>query len=153
MSKTSNQLRVWSDFLDVQMAHFEHGIIGETGHSHVADEVNTAFLKTDDDFARADIEAAVASFIQDHSWPPLRAREYRHLQLRAYCARGAILAVLSGQAPIAQMIKKRMPDLDDRERTIRWLFVESWNLGGSAFIEGMTDAFLKNLFGDAGRRR
>ena len=138
------QLRDWSDFLDAQMAHCEQGMIRKTGHSHVADEVNVAFLKTDENFAKPVVEAAVESFVRDNSWPPLQRREYRHLQLRAHCARAAVLAVLAG-GPVAQMIQARMPDLADRDRMIRWLLIESWNVGGKAFIESTTDAFLKNL--------
>jgi hypothetical protein len=141
---STKELRDWSDFLDTQMAHFEAEIIREKGHSHVADEINAAFLKTDDDLAREDVEAAVISFIRNGSWPQVHAREYLHLTLRAYAAGGTLLAILGGH-PLAQEIQAKMPKLDDRAHMIRWLFIECWNKGGKVLIAEMTDAFLQNV--------
>jgi hypothetical protein len=141
---STKELRDWSDFLDTQMAHFEEGIIREKGRSHVADEINAAFLKTDDDLARQDVEAAVISFIRNGSWPQVRAREYLHLMLRAYAARGTLLEIL-GRHPLAQAIQATIPKLDDRAHMIRWLFIEHWNKGGKVLIAAMTDAFLQNV--------
>lgn len=163
------QLQQWSDFLDAQMAHFDDGIMRESGGPHVAEEVNTAFLTTDEDLVRPAVEEAVKAFVRDGVWPQkMSKREYLHLIFRAYTARGAILivllAILDGSPvaaairaalpaqfanldpkPVAGAIRAQLPPLDDRERMIHWLFIESWNKGGKRFLEAMTNDFLKNV--------
>lgn len=92
-------LRQWSDFLDAQIADLEAGVVRELGHSFIADEVNTAFLQTDEDLARPALKSAVEMFVTKGEWPPLDYRHYLHLQLRAFAARGALLPLIDGTPP------------------------------------------------------
>ncbi len=130
-----------SDFLDAQMAIFEAGIVRELGHPFVADEVNTAFLQTDEDLIRPALKRAIEAFIKEGEWPRLDHRHYLHLQFRAFTARSAVLAVLDG-GPAAEAVQKQMPNLEHRNRMIRWLFIDSWRLGGKAYLAAKTEAFL-----------
>jgi hypothetical protein len=160
------QLWWWSQFLDAQAAYFNAATLREVGHLRVADEINVAFLKTDDVIALPEIEKAVNVFIRDGAWPQkLGERVYHHLSAhRAFLARKLILTVLlamlddgdpsaadiRGQLrfigdpkPAAARIRTEMPDLDDRKRMIHWLFIDMWNKHGKTFLDGLTDAFLK----------
>jgi hypothetical protein len=159
------KLEYWLDFLEAQVEHFNAAIMREDGHLRVADEINTAFLKTDDAIVGPEIEKAVRAFIRDGAWPQkLGARKYRHLSFRANGARPALLTVILSklddddprvalirpQLPgvdnpklVGPVIRAGMPDLDDKERMIPWLFIDTWKARGQAHLDALTNTFLK----------
>jgi hypothetical protein len=63
-----------------------------------------------------------------------------HLEFRTFTARTVILDILNEEG--GEAIKKQMPNLENRSRMIRWLFLDIWELGGKAFLSAMTDDFL-----------
>src|SRR3984893_6862972 len=137
---SDDDLRKWSDFLDVQMAHFETRIALKSGGPHVADEVNTAFLEADEEFEKSAIREAIQRFIKTDFWPELSARQALHLLFRAYVARGLILAILAGQLPLK--VRAQVPVSKNHSKFVHWLLVELWAMGGSAFLRGTSAAFL-----------
>lgn len=117
-----------------------------TGHAHIPDEINVAFLETDDDIAKETIERAVDGFIRDEMWPPLPYRECLHLSLRTSAARAVIRDALGATPTSAanqMIIERSVPDLDDRDYAFRWFLVVLWNAFGKIFLVKMADDWLK----------
>src|SRR6266542_924698 len=135
-------LQQLDDYLTEQGDYLDQCIVKLTGRPHVPDEQNVAFLEVDDRLARPMIEDAVSAFTRDRSWPTLDYRECLHLIYRAHIARKVIQAVLRGD-PQATAMKAALPDLQNREDTLRWFLVALWNLGGKAFLRAMGDDWLK----------
>jgi hypothetical protein len=163
------KLEYWLVFLEDQVAYFNAATMREEGHLRVADEINVAFLKTDDAIAGPEIEKAVNVFVRDGAWPQkMGERKYHLLSLRAYAARQAILTVifakLDDDDPLVTAIRPQlhiknpkltkllgpairaaMPDLDDKKRMIHWLFIDTWKKGGERNLDALTDTFLKTV--------
>lgn len=139
---SDDDLRKWSDFLGVQMAHFETCIARETGGPHVADEVNVAFLEADEEFEKGAIREAIQHFIKTNFWPELSARQALHLLFRAHVARGLLLAILAGQLLSLKRVRARAPDSKNHRKFVHWLLVELWATGGPAFLKATSAAFL-----------
>jgi hypothetical protein len=106
------------------------------GRAHVADEQNVAFLRIDQGLAKPAIEKAVTAFIREGGWPTLTHREHLHLIVRIQLARKVLAAILQA-TPQGMVVRSQMPDLGNREHTIRWFLVDLWNLGGKAFLAAM----------------
>jgi hypothetical protein len=148
-------LQGWSYFLGTQGAYFNECIVNQIGHSHVPDVINAAFLEVDENFVKPTIEKAVATFVRTGSWPALTHREYLHLIFRVCIAKGGIALILrgppaemvdataaGGTANAVDIIKRSLPDLENRERTLQWLFCDLWNIGGKQFLTRKADDFL-----------
>jgi hypothetical protein len=139
---SDDDLRKWSDFLDVQMAHFETCIARETGGPHVADEVNVAFLEADEEFEKSAIREAIQRFIKTNCWPELSARQALHLLFRAHIARGFLASLGTGQLPLLKHVRALVPDSKNHRKFVHWLLIDVWSMGGPAFLKGTCAAFL-----------
>jgi hypothetical protein len=134
-------LEAWDNRLTAQNVYFDMCVAKHTGHRHVADEKNVAFLRIDQGLAKPAIEKAVAAFIREGSWPALTHREHLHLIVRIRLARKVVAAIRQG-TPQGMVVKSLMPDLVNREHAIRWFLVDLWNLGGKAFLAAMAHDLL-----------
>jgi hypothetical protein len=133
-------LEAWDNRLAAQNIYFDMCLAKKIGHPHVADEKNVAFLRIDQGLARPAIEKAVIAFIQDGSWPTLTHREHLHLIVRIQLARKILAAILQA-TPQGMVVRSQLPDLGNREHTIRWFLVDLWNLAGKAFLAAMAHDF------------
>jgi hypothetical protein len=136
-------LESWDNRLAAQNVYFEACVAKHIGHVHVVDEKNLAFLRVDQGLVKPSIEKAVTAFISKGAWPALTHREYLHLIVRIQLARKVLAAILQATPP-GMVIRSQMPDLQNREHTIRWLLVDLWNLGGKAFLAAMAHDLPKN---------
>jgi hypothetical protein len=134
-------LEAWDNRLAAQNIYFDTCLVKKIGHAHVADDKNVAFLRIDQGLARPAIEKAVAAFIREGSWPTLTHREHLHLIVRIQLARKVLAAILQA-TPQGMVVRSQMPDLGNREHTIRWFLVDLWNLGGKAFLAAMARDFV-----------
>jgi hypothetical protein len=134
-------LEAWDNRLAAQNIYFNMCVAKKIGHTHVADEKNVAFLRTDQGLAKPAVEKAVAAFIREGSWPALTHREYFHLIVRIQLARKVVAAIRQG-SPQGMVVKSQMPDLGNREHAIQWFLIDLWNLGGKAFLAAMARDFL-----------
>jgi len=135
-------LEAWDNRLAAQNVYFDLCITRETGHAHVAEEKDVAFLRVDQGLANPVIEKAVAVFIREGSWPALTHREHLHLIVRIQLAR-KIVAAIRQCTPQGMVVRSQMPDLTNRENAIRWFLLDLWNLGGKAFLAAMAPDFLE----------
>jgi hypothetical protein len=129
-------LEAWDNRLAAQNIYFNLCLAKKIGHTHVADENNVAFLRTDQGLAKPSVEKVIAAFIREGSWPALTHREYQHLIIRIQLARKVTAAILQG-TPQGMVVKSQMPDLGNREHAIRWFLIDLWNLAGKAFLAAM----------------
>jgi hypothetical protein len=135
-------LQAWDNRLAAQNVYFDMCVAKHTGHTHVFDEKDLAFLRVDQGLAKPAIEKIVTAFIREGSWPALTRRESLHLIARVLLARKVLAAILQA-TPQGIVVKSQMPDLGNREHAIRWFLVDLWNLGGKAFLAAMADDFSK----------
>lgn len=135
-------LEAWDNRLAAQNVYFDMCVARHIGRAHVADEKDLAFLRVDQGLAKPAIEKAVTAFIREGSWPALTHREYLHLIVRIQLARKVLAAILQ-ETPQGMIVKSQMPDLGDREQTIRWFLIDLWNLAGKGFLAAMACDFLE----------
>ncbi len=129
-------LEAWDNRLAAQNIYFDMCLAKKIGHAQGANERNVAFLRVDQGLVKPAIEKAVAAFIREGSWPALTHREYLHLIVRIQLARKVTAAILQS-TPQGMVVKSQMPDLLNREHTIRWFLIDLWNLAGKAFLAAM----------------
>jgi hypothetical protein len=143
---SQKQLGPWIDFLQNQIVALDAAHLAKTGEPHVANATLVAFLKVNDEMAREKIERAVAAFGGDsESWPPsLTGDQIVNLTHRANSAKGLLQAIVSGKLPRNTPKALRAPPAQNRSQFIKWLFVDLWKLGGSAYLEGLTNSYLSD---------
>ena len=134
-------LQAWDNRLAAQNVYFDMCVAKHTGHTHIFDEKDLAFLRVDQGLAKPAIEKIVTAFIREGSWPALTRRESLHLIARVLLARKVLAAILQA-TPQGIVVKSQMPDLGNREHAIRWFLVDLWNLGGKAFLAAMAGDLL-----------
>ncbi|MEO8439266.1 MAG: hypothetical protein ABI540_03490, partial [Spartobacteria bacterium] len=106
-----------------------------------------AFLEMNDKIVKEKVEVAAREFALSESWPQwLTGDQVKNLAHRVHAGRGLLQAILGRQLPNAQLL--RMPRSNDREKFIRWLLVERWNMGGAAYLRALTNRYLA----DAGEK-
>jgi hypothetical protein len=135
-------LEAWDNRLAAQSVYFDMCVARHIGRARVADEKDVAFLRVDQGLAKPAIEKAVTAFIREGSWPALTHREHLHLIVRVQLARKILAAILQA-TPQGMVVKSQMPDLGDRELTIRWFLVDLWNLAGKGFLAAMARDFVE----------
>ena len=136
------ELQRWDDFLAAQGHIFEAAILKETGRPFVADELNVAFLQTDETLVAPEVEAAVLHFCRSVEWPPLNKKQALHLIHRAHCGRSVLQALLN-RTLRADQIRIKIPDSRDNETFLQWLLIDCWKVSGHLYLSALTDAFLK----------
>jgi hypothetical protein len=133
-------LEAWDNRLAAQNIYFDMCLAKKIGRAHVAHEQSVAFLRIDQGLAKPAIEKAVTAFIREGAWPTLTHREHLHLIVRIQLARKVLAAILQA-TPQGMVVRSQMPDLGNREHTIRWFLVDLWNLAGKAFLAAMAHDF------------
>jgi hypothetical protein len=137
-----DRLWPWAQFLDAQTAVFNAGILKATnGVGHIPDEASVAFLATENDLLSDRISDLIEEFIKTGRWAATRENEWLHLRNRADGASGLLLRVFRNQLR-PENIRPGMPDPSDRPQFIRWLFLDTWAVGGKAYIQALTDKWL-----------
>ncbi|PZR80026.1 MAG: hypothetical protein DLM52_00205, partial [Chthoniobacterales bacterium] len=100
------------------MEVFDHEMEKQNGRPFRADDVNVAFLEVDNQIYKREIDDAVMHFVQNGAWPKLSVAQLRLLSLRAFMARGVLLALLDGSAAIGPELEfgRRCRDQSPRRR-------------------------------------
>jgi hypothetical protein len=136
-------LQYWIDFLQNQIVAFDAAYLTRMGEPHVANAELVAFLIVNEAMGREKIEQAVVAFSDSSAWPlSLTGDQLVNLTHRANSAKGLLQAMLNEQLPpnAAKALRAAFPK--NQSKTIRWLFVELWKLGGSAYLEALTNSYL-----------
>jgi hypothetical protein len=131
----------WGRFLDAQSYVNQSRIEASHGRPFVADEIDVIFLNTDADLNRAAIEQAIEAFIRDEKWPELTFAQLVNMMHRLQTSSSIILNLLTDKLK-PRALSVPMPDPGDFAAFVRWLFIDTWNFKGPAYIDALTDAFL-----------
>jgi hypothetical protein len=111
------------------------------GGRFVADETDAAFLKFDDSVNRPIIDQAVRDFVRSGVWPAaLTFAQLDNLMHRLAATSYLLQQLLKGTGD--QVIGIPIVDPGDYAKFAQWLLIDTWNVGGTAYIKGLTDAFL-----------
>lgn len=141
------QVRHWIDFLQDQIVAFDAAYLARMGEPHIASVELVAFLQVDEEMGREKIEQAVLAFSSGGAWPSsLTGDQLVNLTHRANSAKGLLSAMLNKQLPpgAARALRAAFPK--NQAKTIRWLFVDLWKLGGPAYLNGLTNSYLSEHY-------
>lgn len=145
---SDRDLQRWDAFLAAEIIHLGAVHIAATGHPHRANPELVAFLKMNNGLFKEKVEMAIGQCAEGKRWPAwLTGDQIVNIHHRAELARVTLQAALTRQLP--DLHKLRPPEAKDRQRFIRWLLIDLWNVGGVLYIDALTNEFLINPPNDA----